>query len=514
MRNNQPVTNNEYVIAEDATLMSTTDPQSHISYANAAFVNVSGYTLDELQHQPHNLVRHPDMPPEAFADMWATLKAGEPWSALVKNRRQNGDFYWVRANAIPIVRKGVVQGYMSVRTKPQTDEVQQAADLYRAMREGSATGVRLHKGVVMRTGLASVGSLLQRITVGHRVRLNMLGLWGLTAFGVGMLSGNWQQAWPLLAVVSGVFLLGNWMLEHQFAKPIEQLRQQALDMATGNNRAALTVDRVDEIGITMRSISQLGLMFRWLIDDVSQQVHSVRGAVEEIAKGNLDLSVRTERSASNVQQTASFMEQMTSTVEHNAGTSAQATKLAQASTDTVNHGGEAMEKVSSVMGEIAVSSNKMHDIIGTIDSIAFQTNILALNAAVEAARAGDQGRGFAVVAAEVRALSQRSAKAAKEINALISDCVSKVQSGTVLVAQTQNEMEAIMQQVQKVSALTSQISAATREQHEGLLQANQSVGHMDAITQQNAALVEQSAAAAQSLETQTQRLVEAISVFS
>ena len=173
-----------------------------------------------------------------------------------------------------------------------------------------------------------------------------------------------------------------------------------------------------------------------------------------------------------------------------------------------------MQKVSSVMGEIAVSSNKMHDIIGTIDSIAFQTNILALNAAVEAARAGDQGRGFAVVAAEVRALSQRSAKAAKEINVLISDCVSKVQSGTVLVAQTQNEMEAIMQQVQKVSALTSQISAATREQHEGLLQANQSVGHMDAITQQNAALVEQSAAAAQSLETQTQRLVDAIQVFS
>ena len=514
MRNNQPVTNHEFVMDDNATLMSTTDPSSRISYANAAFIEASGYTIDELNQQPHNIVRHPDMPTEAFADMWATLKAGEPWSALVKNRRQNGDFYWVRANAVPIVRGGEVKGYMSVRTKPSVAENQAAEALYAAIRAGKARGQRIYKGIVVGTGWRKLFSAHRLMSVRARVRLNMAGLWAASTLTHFALQGFSSASLTQAGCLSAIFALGCVCLERQFARPIEQLRQQALDVATGNNRAALLVDRVDEIGITMRTISQLGLMFRWLIDDVSQQVLSVRSAVEEIAKGNLDLSERTERSASNVQQTASFMEQMTSTVENNAGTSAQASQLAQQSSDAAGQGGQAMSKVSAVMSEISASSNRMNDIIGTIDSIAFQTNILALNAAVEAARAGDQGRGFAVVAAEVRALAQRSASAAKEIKVLIGSCVDKVQSGTALVASTQAEIETVVRQVQQVTALITDISAATREQRDGILEASQSVGQMDAITQQNAALVEQSAAAAQSLESQTQRLVEAVGVFS
>ena len=512
MRNNQPVTQREYVIADNATLMSTTDPSSHIRYANAAFVEASGYSLDELRNQPHNLVRHPDMPPEAFADLWATLKAGEPWSALVKNRRKNGDYYWVRANAIPVIRNGEVQGYMSVRTKPTEQELQTASTLYADIQTGKAQGVRIHKGIVIRTGLARLLSLHKTISVRQRIRANMLGLWGLTMFGVVTLGGSNLPA--LLGLITAVLAAGCALLEMQFARPIEQLRRQALDIATGSNRAVVHVDRVDEIGMTVRTISQMGLMFRWLIDDVSQQVLSVRSAVEEIAKGNLDLSERTERSAASVQQTASFMEQMSSTVSNNAGTSAQATQLAKESTVTADHGGQAMHAVSAVMSEISASSRRMNDIIATIDSIAFQTNILALNAAVEAARAGESGRGFAVVASEVRSLAQRSATAAKEIKVLIGTCVNKVETGSTLVASTQAEIEAIVQQVQRVSHLISDISAATQEQRAGIQEASQSVGQMDSITQQNAALVEQSAAAAQSLESQTQRLVEAVGVFS
>lgn len=514
MRNNQPVTGNEYVVRDNATLMSTTDPSSRISYANAAFVEASGYSLEELHNQPHNLVRHPDMPPEAFKDMWDTLKAGQPWSALVKNRRKNGDYYWVRANAIPIVRNGVVKGHMSVRTKPEREEIQAAQALYADMRAGKQTGKRLYKGIVIRTGLGKLLSLHKLISVRTRVRLNLGLLWLVAMAGVMVLNGMTPAGWALAGLLTLIFAAGCWLMETQLARPIEQMYEQALDVATGNNRAALMVDRVDEVGMTMRTISQLGLRFRWLIDDVTQQVHSVRSAVEEIARGNVDLSERTERSAANVQQTASFMEQMTSTVENNAGTSAQATKLAQQSSSSASDGGQAMHKVSSVMSEITASSNRMHDIIGTIDSIAFQTNILALNAAVEAARAGEQGRGFAVVAAEVRSLAQRSATAAKEIKVLISTCIDKVQTGSTLVASTQSQIQTVVQQVQQVSTLITDISAATQEQRDGILEANQSIGQMDSITQQNAALVEQSTAASQSLQAQIKRLVNAVDVFT
>jgi aerotaxis receptor len=153
MRNNQPVTQREYEIPDGATLMSTTDTQSHITYANAAFIAVSGYSREDIHGQPHNLVRHPDMPVEAFADMWATLKGGEPWTALVKNRRANGDHYWVRANATPVVRNGQATGYMSVRTKPTRDEVAAAESLYRQFREGTVGNRRFHKGLVVRTDM-------------------------------------------------------------------------------------------------------------------------------------------------------------------------------------------------------------------------------------------------------------------------------------------------------------------------------------------------------------------------
>ena len=155
MRNNEPVTQQEYVFDNDATLMSTTDPESYINYANDAFIDVSGFSLEEIKGQPHNLVRHPDMPKQAFADMWSTLKQGEPWTALVKNRRSNGDHYWVRANAIPVIRQGKVKGYMSVRTRPAAEEVTAAEEVYRQFREGQENGQSFHKGLIIRTGLMS-----------------------------------------------------------------------------------------------------------------------------------------------------------------------------------------------------------------------------------------------------------------------------------------------------------------------------------------------------------------------
>ncbi|MFN5047745.1 methyl-accepting chemotaxis protein [Roseateles sp.] len=506
------VTQREYPLPDNCTLMSTTDTRSHVSYANDAFVAASGFSREELRGQPHNLVRHPDMPAEAFADMWATIKGGEPWTALVKNRRKDGDHYWVRANAVPVVREGRHTGYLSVRTKPSREEVDAAEALYREMREGRATGIRLHKGVLLKRGWKAVFTLGKTISVRSRIRLNMLALWlGLSLAG-GLLGGPAQLA--SFAAVGGLAaLLMSLLLERQLARPLELLREQALAVASGASREVLRMDRVDEIGMTLRSVGQLGLMFRWLVDDVSQQAQSVQTAATEISVGNQDLSVRTEQSAASVEETAASMEQLGATVRNNAETAAQATQISGVSRESAAQGGSVVAQVVATMGEISAGSRKMADIIGVIDEIAFQTNILALNAAVEAARAGEQGRGFAVVASEVRMLAQRCAEAAREVKVLIGSSVERVEVGTALADRAGKSMEDIVAQVRRVSDLIGEISAATREQSQGIAQVGTAMGHLDQVTQQNAALVEQSAAASQSLRQQAELLADAIGVF-
>ncbi|AOF87016.1 sensory box protein [Hydrogenophaga sp. RAC07] len=513
MRLNTPVTQREYEFPDNATLMSTTDTQSRITYANAAFLDVSGFTLEEIQHQPHNLVRHPDMPKEAFADMWATLKGGEPWTALVKNRRKNGDHYWVRANATPVIRNGQHQGYMSVRTKASKAEIAGAERLYADMREGRAGHLKLHKGLLLRTGLMGFTSMFKTMRVRSRIRLAFALLLGSllgSAWALGLGGAQWL---PLAGLSTFAVVLASGFLESQIAGPLEELLTQALRVASGESQKAAHMDRVDEIGMTLRTISQLGLMFRWLIDDVSAQVMTVQTAVSEIAQGNNDLSQRTEQAASSLQETAASMEQMTATVRQNADTSRQANQLSGTASEAASRGGQAVAQVVNTMSDITASSRKIADIIGVIDGIAFQTNILALNAAVEAARAGEQGRGFAVVAGEVRNLAQRSAAAAKEIKGLIGASVDKVEAGSRLVDDAGKTMDDIVRQVTQVTELIGEISAATIEQSGGIQQVSQAVGHLDQVTQQNSALVEQGAAASASLQQQTQRLVEAVSVF-
>ncbi|MEK0391226.1 methyl-accepting chemotaxis protein [Burkholderia pseudomallei] len=551
MRNNQPVTQHEFELPDDATLMSTTDPHGRITYANATFVHVSGFSSDEIVGAPHNVVRHPDMPRDAFADMWATLKRGEPWTALVKNRRKNGDHYWVRANAVPVIRGGQTQGYMSVRTKPARAETAAADALYRDFREGRAGSRRFHKGLIVRTGLLRACSLLQTMSVRARIHLPIVALTPAivgAAWAAGVAGAPLAQ---LAGATLGGAALAAWWLDAQIARPLRTLRRQALDVATGASRRGVNMNRVDEIGMSLRTINQLGLMFRWLIDDVSEQVLTVQRAVNEIAQGNHDLSARTEQAATSVQQTAASMAQMTATVSSNAQTATQANRLSESASHAAERGGQAVREVVSTMGEITESSRRISEIIGVIDGIAFQTNILALNAAVEAARAGEEGRGFAVVAGEVRALAQRSANAAKEIKALIGASVERVESGAQTVdyagrtmgeivsqvnaakeikaligasvervesgAQTVDyagrTMGEIVSQVKRVSDLIAEISASTSEQRAGVTQVDDAVVHLDSITQQNAALVEQSAAASESLRQQATLLVDAVGVF-
>jgi methyl-accepting chemotaxis protein len=252
---------------------------------------------------------------------------------------------------------------------------------------------------------------------------------------------------------------------------------------------------------------------REVVGRIKEATEAINTAAQEIAAGNQDLSSRTEEQASSLEETASSMEELNATVRQNAESARQANELAGTSNEIATRGGQMVKQVVETMSGIQASSKKIADIVGVIDSIAFQTNILALNAAVEAARAGEQGRGFAVVATEVRNLAQRSATAAKEIKALIAESVDKVESGAQLVHEAGNTMDEVVSSFQQVAKLVVDISAASREQSSGIEQVTQAVSQMDEVTQQNAALVEEAAAAAESLEEQAQGLVQAVGMF-
>ena len=514
MRNNGPITQKEYVLPAGTTLVSTTDLQSHIAYCNPAFVEVSGYDPAELIGQPHNLVRHPDMPAEAFRDMWATLTAGEPWTALVKNRRKNGDHYWVRANVTPVLDGGQVTGYMSVRTTAGRDEVARAEALYARMRDEAAAG-KLHttllRGELRASGLAGVfGRLLQP---GLGARLLTIGLAGtvLAALLARPLVGLNPWLGMGLSLVIGA-ASSTWMRQQALA-PLREAIQVARRMSAGDLSQTMQSDRSDEVGQLARSLTQLNVNLQAIVGDVRREVAGITLASGEIAKVNHDLGNRNESQASNLQQTAASMEQITGTIRQTADTANAAAELAQTATEVAERGGTAARQVAERMGEIRQSSGRIAEIIGVIDGIAFQTNILALNAAVEAARAGESGRGFAVVAAEVRALSQRTSTAAREIKVLIEDSATKVEAGTVLAQSTGETTRQTQDAVQRVQALIKEISAAASEQSKGVVQVNQAVAELDGLTQQNAATVEELSAAATSLHGQAEVVAQAVRIF-
>ncbi len=302
-------------------------------------------------------------------------------------------------------------------------------------------------------------------------------------------------------------------LVRSIVQPLRRAVGFADGIAAGDLTQEIHDPRRDEFGQLLQALDTMVQRLRGVVGEVRSGVESVSTASAEIAHGNQDLSARTEQAASSLQQTAASMEQLTSTVSQSTDTAHQARQLAGTAAQAATRGGEVMAEVVSSMEQISGSSRRIGDIIGTIDGIAFQTNILALNAAVEAARAGEQGRGFAVVASEVRSLAQRSAQAAREIKTLIGASVETVEVGSRQVAQAGQTMGEIVQGVRQVSDLIAEIHAASSEQRDGIGQVNQAVGHLDQMTQQNAALVEESAAAASSLRDQAQRLTDAISVF-
>lgn len=325
---------------------------------------------------------------------------------------------------------------------------------------------------------------------------------------------NMGIIWALLAATAVLLGVGLYFAVHRaVSKPLGELTAAVTAVAHGDLTQTFASTRRDEIGVLVGETEAMRGRYLNALLQVRQAAESISTASAEIASGNQDLSQRTEQTASNLQSTASSMAQLTGTVQHSADSARQANQLAATAAEVAARGGTVVGEVVTTMNEINHSARKIADIIGVIDGIAFQTNILALNAAVEAARAGEQGRGFAVVASEVRSLAGRSAEAAKEIKALIAASVEKVDSGSKLVENAGQTMDEIVASVRQVSDMIGQISAAAAEQSNGIGNVNAAVGELDQMTQQNAALVEQSAAAAESLREQARRLEQAVSVF-
>jgi methyl-accepting chemotaxis protein len=304
-----------------------------------------------------------------------------------------------------------------------------------------------------------------------------------------------------------------WLTMRALLNPLREVELSMRRIAGGDLATPMPAARHDEVGHMIAALGEMQQRLQALVTDVRRSTESITTASTEIAAGSQDLSSRTEQAASNLQQAASSMEQLTGTVRQSASSARQANELASSAAAVASHGGQVVADVVTTMGEINASSKKIADIIGVIDTIAFQTNILALNAAVEAARAGEQGRGFAVVASEVRGLAQRSAAAAREIKGLIDTSVDKVELGSKMVANAGATMQEIVASVQRVNDIIVEISASASEQSDGIGQVNHTVTQLDQMTQQNAALVEQSAAAAESLKDQAHHLSHMVATF-
>ena len=521
MRSNLPITQREYTFPSGHTVVSTTDLKGRITHCNDIFVELSGFSKEELLGQPHNLVRHPDVPEEAFRDMWDTLGQGLPWTGLVKNRRKDGDHYWVVANVTPVMEGDRPVAYLSVRTEPTREQIQAAEGLYAVMRGEAQSGRLVHRlrhGALVRHNLSGrIGRALNP-TVHAQITTLALLLAGLGVVAGVLVAGGWSAVslpalGGALVLMAALGLLGAWRLRALTTLPLQRLLGFANRMAACDLTRTLESRHGGVLGQLERALNQLNVNIRSVVSDARTEVDRMGRETHGIASGNHELSGRTQSQGARLEETAASMEQISGNVRQTTDAARQAAELAAQATHISERSGQAVEQVTSNMKAINESSRRISEIVQVIDSIAFQTNLLALNAAVEAARAGEQGRGFAVVASEVRQLAQRSSTAAREIAKLIQESATKVETGTRLSDQARQTMNEAVASARQVNTLIAEIHATVREESLGIEQVNEAMMYLDELTQQNTQLVNDLAQSAVALELQARGVADTMQVF-
>ncbi|CAL75696.1 Putative methyl-accepting chemotaxis protein (MCP) with multiple PAS domains [Bradyrhizobium sp. ORS 278] len=518
--------------------------------ANENFLRTIGYSLDEIKGQHHSIFVDPSYRQSTdYRLFWDKLARGEYDAGQYKRIGKGGREVWIQASYNPILDQSGKPFKVVKYATDITSDVIRNADF-----SGQIDAINKAQAVIQFTTdgkildandnfLNTLGYSLAEIKgqhhsifvdVAYRSSPEYRMFWDKLARGeyetgqYRRIGKGGREVWiqasynPIMGPDGKPFKVVKYATDvTDQVKASEALQaavrqtQAVVDAAKNNDlRERIPLEgKTGEIAMLCEGVNGLLDAMSAVLSEVSESSHTLSSAAREIANGNTDLSQRTEEQAASLEETAASMEELTSTVRQNAENAQQANKLASSASDVAIKGGSVVAEVVHTMDGITQASRKIADIIGVIDEIAFQTNILALNAAVEAARAGDQGRGFAVVAAEVRNLAQRSANAAKEIKGLISDSVSKVESGSRLVDTAGKTMEEIVQSVKRVTDIMAEISAASQEQRGGIEQVNNAVTQMDKVTQQNAALVEEAAAAAKSMEEQTETMAEMVGRF-